>query len=230
MIEDIIYNIDFSEKRASVAPSESTLTQVNQYDHGGAKIKLLLTEDEAPIDLTGYEIVLNIKTKLGKESRVLMDGNADGSAEYVLSKSETSDTGIVSCSVSLYKDGYRRTANVYFYFLVLEDLVSDDSDIVEHDEYSLLSQLIERFHSVLNNEDDRNLLFEQKQAERDEAFELVQQQQLDLFIQQMGLLKDDYQEWRDSVANLTVITAIENRLTALEEAVNNSVQVSREDK
>ena len=228
LIEQIAFDIDLSRKRVENLPSELLLSQVNQFDHGGVEIKLNIIEDDLPVDLTAYDVVLNVKTELGTESRVLMTGNSEGVATYRQTKGETLDAGLVSCSVSLHQDGYRRTANIFFYFMVVEDLVGDDSDIIEHDKYTILSQLLDKLNSVLNNEDARDSLFEQKQQEREDAFELSQQGQLDLFTQQMEIQEEDYQNWKDMIIDTSIIEDMRSKLEELEQLMENSIFIYEE--
>jgi hypothetical protein len=118
-------------------------------------LNIKITEDGIPVDLTGYDVTLNVKKSDGKlvmqdkDNGVTITDAPNGVIRVVLRTQSIASAGATVCDISL-KNVEDKLTTMEFRYMVRENK-DNDTAIISVDEISVLDKLIEKITATNND-------------------------------------------------------------------------------
>ena len=113
-----------------------------QNDANSRFLSVRIQENGRDMNIDGsYEVFLNVQRPDGSVGIIRGSVNDDGTVKVELSAWVLEQAGTVSCDISIVKEGSTKLTTMTFYIEV-EAAACCDGDIVETEEYSVLTELI----------------------------------------------------------------------------------------
>lgn len=187
-----------------------------QYDHNARRYRLIITNQNVPLSLTGKEyITLSLEDESGENySNTSCPFGDDGYPYITFTDSMLSREGDIKCEIRVYDQKGDSIATTFTFNMEVSRSLLNQSRLVESTEFNILNDLISQAISV-------TALLEEFQKNKSQIEALITQVNSDIKSYQSNYnsLSTQAQQLIDQVQTfLTTVTASENDRVAAESA------------
>lgn len=137
-------NISIEDFRIDISKEQSfKYLQAKQYDNNSRKKRLIITDNNIPLMLSGKELVtLSLSLNGDNYSNTTCQFGEDGYPYIVFTDSMLSKEGDVDCEIRIYDSDGISVVTTFNFVMTVQRSLLDEDRIVESSEFNVLNDLI----------------------------------------------------------------------------------------
>lgn len=151
-------NISVEDFRIDISKEQSfKYLQAKQYDNNSRKKRLIITDNNIPLMLSGKELVtLSLSLDGDNYSNTTCQFGEDGYPYIVFTDSMLSKEGDVDCEIRIYDSDRISVVTTFNFVMTVQRSLLDEDRIVESSEFNVLNDLILQANKIPELEQEFN--------------------------------------------------------------------------